>query len=254
VLAAAVAQEPVRTTVGIPGRIAGVVLEGGELEAVPASLGSKVVLRIGHVQRHGTAHRYDLEFTGFEAGEYDLAQWLRRKDQTAAELPPIPVVVERVLPPRQVEPSALPAVAVEGLGGYRTLLWAAGGAWLAGLAALLFVRRRRGGAAAAPPKPLTLADRLRPVVGDAVAGRLPKERLAELERLLLAYWRRRLGLEARPAAEAILRLREHEEAGTLLRELERWLHAPPATRAPVDVGALLRPYENLPADAAEESA
>ncbi|MEI6129384.1 MAG: hypothetical protein WCR59_04905, partial [Planctomycetota bacterium] len=91
-----------------------------------------------------------------------------------------------------------------------------------------------------------LADRLLPLVLAAQQGQLQRERLAELEWLLLSVWRTRLGLEQRTAAEAIQVMREHKEAGALLRQLEQWLHAP-ASSSSTDVEALLRPYAALPA-------
>lgn len=234
-------------TVGIPGLLHGVVLPGSEFEAVPASLESKVVVRVAAVDPHGTAHRYDLEFTGFEPGDYDLREFLRRVDRTAVgELPPLPVRVTSALPAGQVEPAPLPSVPTEGLGGYRRTLWIAGGAWAVGLLLLLFVGRRRRTTAAVAAPPPTLAERLRPLVDAAIAGRLPPARLHELERLLLGHWRQRLHIEHLDMAAAIAQLRADAEAGALLRALERWLHASPAQRQPVDVEALLRPYVDVP--------
>ena len=50
------------------------------------------------------------------------------------------------------------------------------------------------------------------------------------------------------AAEAIGVLRDHEEAGGLLRQLELWLHRRDHNDS-VDVAALLKPYQDVPADA-----
>jgi hypothetical protein len=99
--------------------------------------------------------------------------------------------------------------------------------------------------------PLTLADRLRPLVEDARTGELSTERRAELERLLLAHWRERRDLAGVDAADAVIRLRRDEEAGPLLRQLEEWLHRPGGSGAhEVDVAALLEPYRAAPAGTA----
>ncbi len=244
---------PTHRSIGVPGHLHGVVLPGSEFEAVAGTPTSKIVVRVEAVQPHGTAHRYDLEFVGLEAGSFDLGPFLRRKDRTDnGALPPLPVVIDTILPAGQVEPNTLPSRPAPRLGGYRTALWLAGGAWVVGLLLILFVGRRRRAIAVAAAPPPTLAERLRPLVGDAIAGRLPDARRHELELLLLGFWRHRLGLEQTPARDAIAQLRAHAEAGALLRELERWLHAPPADRAPVDVAALLRPYEHLPAEPVAE--
>jgi hypothetical protein len=106
--------------------------------------------------------------------------------------------------------------------------------------------------ALAEARPVSLADRLRPLVEGAIAGKLTQPELAGLERTLLAFWRKRLNLEAAEPAEAMTRLRKHADAGPLLAQLEAWLHRP-GPHEPVDVAALLRPYRDLPPDAADLS-
>jgi hypothetical protein len=162
------------------------------------------------------------------------------------------VEIQPVLPPGQIEPNELEPQSVGGFGGYRVMLVAGGIVWLGGLLVILFAGRKRSRAAAlAARQPASLADRLRGTVEKAVAGKLSQSELAELERMLLAYWRRRLDMEQLDAAEAIVRLREHEDAGALLTQLEQWLHCP-GTSSDVDVASLLEPYRNLPADALED--
>ena len=102
-------------------------------------------------------------------------------------------------------------------------------------------------------RPVTLADRLRPLVDAAVAGNLTQGQHAELERLLIGYWRKRLELEKAAPAEFIGVLRNHDEAGPLLRRLEDWLHRPGGAAEPVDVAALLKPYQTIVADPPEEA-
>jgi hypothetical protein len=47
-------------------------------------------------------------------------------------------------------------------------------------------------------------------------------------------------------------MKNHEEAGPLLRRLEDWLHRPGGAAEPVDVAALLKPYQTIVADPPEE--
>lgn len=256
VLAAAcggLADEPRATTVGMPARIEQLLLPGSELEVrPPEDRQEPIVLRIAESFRHGDSYRYDLVYYGLEAGDFDLREHLRRKDgSSTSDLPPIPVTIQSILPAGHVLPGELKLGSLPRLGGYWLWLLLGGLAWVAGLIAILLVGRSpRQGARDKLARPQTLADRLRPLVEDAGAGRLSHERLAELERLLLAWWRKRLGLEEERPSAAIAALRQHPEAGGLLLQLEAWLHQPEAT-APVDVAALLRPYQDLPADALE---
>lgn len=258
VLIALAASSPARgedqrsPSVGVAARIDQLVLPGPELEAKPLrDRESPIVLRVAETYPHGSAFRYDLVYYGLDPGKYDLRDYLRRKDGTPAEgLPPIPVEIRAILPPGQVEPNRLVIERSPSLGGYRVLLGIAGFAWIAGLAAILLLGRRRRATVAASARPLTLADRLRPLVEAARNGTLGPGQHAELERMLIGYWRRRLGLVEAAHARAIAALREHPEAGPLLRKLEDWLHRPGRAEA-VDVNALLEPFRDLPADALE---
>ncbi|MBL8734500.1 MAG: hypothetical protein JNN13_19140 [Planctomycetes bacterium] len=235
--------------VGMRAYVEQLVLPGSELEPAPGDMKSPVVVRVLKVWPHGNQLRYDLEWTGLEAGEYDLAKFLRRKDGAASDdLPKVAVVVTRTLPKQQMEPSEPAPSPAPRLDGYSRLQGIAGIAWAVGLLLILFVGRRRRRAAVAPPPPKpTLADRLRPLV-EAVAGdRANSAAKAELERLLLAFWRARLDLQQQKAADAILTIKRHPEAGALLRQIEAWLHMP-APPARVDLSGLLAPYRTVTAD------
>lgn len=244
------------TSVGLSGKIEGLVLPGTELEAKPLEdRKAPVVLRVAAVYPHGTAFRYDLEYFGLEPGTHDLRNYMRRKDGSpTANLPPIPVTVNPVRPAGLVMPNELTIDPGPRLGGYRLLLIVLGALWGLGLVAIIlsffFPRRKR--ATGPAERPVSLADRLRPLVEGAVAGRLGRDELAGLERGLLAYWRKRLRLEGAEPGEAMDALRRHKDAGPLLGKLEEWLHRPGPTGA-VDVPALLAPYRDLPPDAVDLS-
>jgi hypothetical protein len=251
-LPAALAADDQRVAkVGRSARIDQLVLPGPELEAKP--LGDRqapVVVRAAGVAPHGSAFRYDFVYYGLEPGTFDLKDYLRRKDGTAAtDLPAIPVTIQSILPPGQVQPNRLQMDGARWLGGYRLVLMLGGAAWVLGVLAIVFVRRRKRITALAADRPVTLADRLRPLAERAMAGTLDRGEQAELERMLLAYWRRRLDLDGLRPAEAFAVLRRHAEAGPLLRHLEDWLHRP-GPAAPADLTAILQPYRQVPAEGA----
>ncbi|WP_435015410.1 hypothetical protein TA3x_002948 [Tundrisphaera sp. TA3] len=237
-------------SVGMPARIDQIVLPGTELEARPIEdRRAKVVVRVVDVYPHGTAFRYNLLYYGLEPGDYDLRDALRRKDGgSTADLPPIPVKVVAILPPGQIEPHPLTPTPTAFPGLYRPLMFLAAAAWVAGLLAILLVGRKRRRVEDDRPGAVapSLADRLRPLVESAMAGTLAEGQHAELERMLIDHWRRRLGLEALPPAAAIAAIRSDPTAGALLNRLEAWLHMPPGSAGPVDVAALLAPYRNIP--------
>jgi hypothetical protein len=240
------------------GRLEQLVLPGAELEAVPnEDRTAPIVLRVVGVFPHGSAFRYDLEYYGLEPGTFDLKNYLRRKDgSSTADLPSLPVKVLPLLPPGQITPNTLEVREPPSLGGYRTLQIVAGAGWVLGFAAIVylgFLRRKKVALGPGDVPPHSLADRLRPLVVGALAGKLSQPQLASLERTLIAFWRKRLRLEQDDPARAIETLRSHAEAGPLLEQLEIWLHRPGPT-ADVDPARLLRPYQQLPPDALEGSA
>lgn len=237
---------PAEVAVGMPLRLRQVVLPGPRLEALPwTDRRQDFVVRVLEAYPHGDAFRYDLECVGYAPGDYDLREHLRRVGGAAApDLPSIAVRIVPSLPPGQIEPHALAHVRSPRLGGYRLLLLVLGLIWLAGLLVLArrYSRRSARPSAASQPPP-SLAERLRPLVERAQQGDLTVAQQAEVERLLLAHWRQRLDLDDAHPAAAIAVLRDHSEAGELLRRLEAWLHDPQAQRD-VDLGALLAPYRH----------
>ncbi len=239
-------------SVGLPAKVDQLLLPGTELEAAPIEgRQAKLVLRVIDVFPHGSAFRYNLAYYGLEPGTFDLKDYLRRKDRSpTADLPRIPVTVRAILPPGQVEPNALRPSPAAFRGGYRLAAGLAVAAWVAGLLVILFLGRRRKGPTVDEARAggSSLAERIKPLVEDAMAGKLGPGQHAELERMLIGYWRARLGLESASPARAIAAIRADPVAGALLRQLENWLHRPePADE--VDVVALLEPYRELPAEA-----
>ena len=197
-----------------------------------------------------TARRFATTWsiTASSPASYDLKNFLRRKDGAPLRRP--------ARDPGQGRSRATPRPDRAQCAGARRVLrrWAAidcswplaGSLWCAGLAAILLLgRRKKSQAEAEASRPVTLADRLRPLVDAALAGTLSEGQHAELERLLIGYWRKRLKLEHVGPAEAIRLMREHEEAGALLRKLEEWLHKPGARAEAAEIAALLRPYQEL---------
>ena len=247
----AFAEENRKPTVGMTGTIEQIVLPGAELQPIPLTDDkTPIVLRILDVFPHGEGQlRYDLEFYGLDPGKYNLADYLQRKDGSAAEgLPEIAVEVMQQLPEGQILPKPLETNPLPFVGGYTMMLIVAGVIWLLVLLIMLFAGRKKSSDEedAANREP-TLAEKLRPMVRRAASGEeLDKGEQAQLERLLLSFWRKRLDLEDAEPGAAMAEIRNHSEAGELLHALEDWLHRPPGSvDADVDIETLLEPYKNL---------
>jgi len=257
--AAPLAAQSHATSVGMRIVLEELPLPGTELRAKPVADpgAAAAIVRVLNVFPHGDGFRYNLEVTPFVAGSMDVGEFLERVDGTpTGDLPAIPLEVRAVLPVGKIQPNELATPEPERIGGYTTLLVVGGVVWVLGLLALLFVgRRKRIEAAVAERAPLTLADRLRPLVDRARDGALDNAGRAQLERLVFAHWRDRRQLHDVKIAEAIVSLRRDDEAGPLLRQLERWLHRPARPGDPeVDVAALLEPYRHAVASESEATA
>lgn len=234
-------------TVGMRAVVEQVVLPGTELAPAPTTLKAPLALRVLRTWPHGGMLRYDFEWTALEPGRYDLAKALVRKDGSSlAGLPEVWVEATSVLAKDAREVSEPAPVAPQRLDGYSRLQWTLGALWAIGLLAILFVGRKRKAAAVAVAAPPTLADRLRPLCEAVARGDAGSGAKAELERLLVAFWRQRLGLGEQKADAAIAAIKANAEAGALLRAVELWLHAP-AAQAPADLPALLAPYRGVAA-------
>lgn len=234
------------TGVGLTGEVKEALLPGPELRVKADPEGrSPVVVRLTATYPHGTAgFRYDFSWFAYEPGSHNLSNYLERADGSpTGELPPVVVQATSILPPGPPGTLAEFSAPVPTLGGYRTTLIVGAGLWLAGLVALLCWRRQKVGATTTPPTPEPpLADRLRALLDQARSGSLDADGRARLERLVLGFWRDRLNLTELPVPEAVRQLRDHPEAGGLLRKVEEWLHSGKSAVREVEMAALLTPY------------
>lgn len=231
-------------SVGREGRLEA-VLPRGDLQPQPVVGRPTLILRIAGRAPVSDGFRYDLRFQGAVPGAFDLSRYLLLPDGShATDLPALPVNVRGVLPAdHQGSLSEVPSTAISLLGGYRVVMILLFLIWL-GLLPFLLRRRRRAPPPAPTVAPPTVAEQLAPLVALAQAGALDSSGLAQLERLLIACWRERLGLGALDMRAALARLRADPQAGALLRQVDQWLHQRPGTQTAVDLVALLAPYQH----------
>ena len=248
----------VRTVVkrGLTGEIM-FTYEGPALQADPhQDLSAPMLLRLERSERDPTI--YTARFIGSIKGDYDLRSLIVHVDGSAADdVRPIMVHVVSELP-AGMETDLFDAADLDvqlDRGYVRTAIMI-GLVWLL-IPVIVIVRRlmRRKTVveAAVGPAPPTLAEQLRPLV-EALANRqLSVREEGRLELLLYHYWQERL--QPRPAdmAECIRQIREHPEAGELLRMVEGWLHRPEGhAHKPERLDDLLEPYRTAPAIAEHE--
>jgi len=243
--------------IGIEGSVS-ITLPRADYQPRPLDDRTELILRVDKVTALASnQHRYDFLYMGLEPGAYKLADYLIHFDGTRPEeLGDLRIHVRAMLPEdhdgklNAYVPRVFPFI-----GGYRAALIALGVLWAGGIAVFIYFSRKKRvvAAPAAVVPPPSFAERLRPLVEEAAAGKLSVEGQANLERLLMGYWREKLSLSELRAAESLAKLKAHTEAGELLRALERRLHRPGgATKE--EVSSLLQPYRNMPTPITMEKA
>ncbi|MFM7058961.1 MAG: hypothetical protein ACKO2P_18785 [Planctomycetota bacterium] len=242
--------------VGMVAPIRQVFFPGTELIPDPGSgpAAGLMVVRMDGVYPHGDGFRYDVSWSGEKPGEFDLTQWLRRKDGTStADLPELPVKVTSLLAPERFTPNDLRPPSGGWVGGYRVLLGLLGFFWLAGLAALLWFRPKASGTGSDPSTGRSRLEQIRGQL-EAVLGRgeLSTADKASLETLIVGFWREQRRLTALEPAILLQTLLADPESGPLLRQLERWLYDRPQRADAAELQDLLAPLQRL-VDQSEQS-
>ncbi len=233
---------------GLTGRIT-FLADDADLDARPdQDLDAPLLVRLRRIGPAGDRFRYEATYIGAVEGTYDLRDWLiRRSGEAPAGLEELPVQIASQLPPDHGTDLFDAPVATSPIrGGYRRWMIAIGALWVA-IPLVLLLRRLMAEPGVdvtdAAPAPPTLADQLRPLVEEAIAGRLDVDGRARLELLLFRAWEQRLSLSGTPGAEALATLRRHPESRPLVEALERWLHQPdPDAVTPDELQSLLEPY------------
>jgi len=240
-------------TVGATTEMVDVVIPGPKLTGKPIDGADPVIVRVTDAIAHGDGFRYRIEYQGMEPGNFDLAKWLVKKGSLEeTELPAIPVQIRSLLPPGQIQPNELTDGWLPRMGGYNVLISLLALLWTLGLLGLIFLGRPRKQNALETAAPTTLSEMLKQRIQtacDDTSGEASSKELAELERMLTAFWQRKLNLESEPPHQAIAKIRQHADSGPLMQRLEAWIHRPDAgAGAEVDWKTLLEPYRDLPAD------
>ena len=238
--------EALTQRVGLPLLLEDLYLAGPQLEPIPRKDREvPLIVRLVEIKPAQDGFRYAFEVQGLEPGSYNLGDYLHEtSSESGTSSHTIPLTITTALPPGLPQPATLQPSPSPRIGGYRALIWILGLLWIAGLAWLFFSNRKKAPATHSNETTQnTLADRLKPFLQKASQGNLATDEQAQLERLILAHWRKRLPeVTVLPPAESLTLLREHPEASPLLLKLEHWLHAPASDISSAEIDLLLKPY------------
>ena len=246
-------------TVGTTSVMSDVIIAGPELIGKPIEDADPMIVRITDKIVHGDGFRYRIEYQAMEPGSFDLMKFLIRKDgeplDDLKDAAAITVEIQSLLPPGQIKPNELQPGWIPRMGGYRILMSIFAVLWGLGLLALIFLGHKKKQAAAASAAPTSLAQLLKQRIETARQNKAGSKELAELERMLTAFWQKKLKLESESPHQAIAAIRQHPQSADLMKQIEAWIHRPDnhdgSNPQKVDWQTLLEPYADLPADALE---
>jgi len=235
--------------VGMFAPISQVYFPGTELIPDPGTgaAAGLMVIRVDGVYPHGDGFRYDLSWSGEKPGEFDLTQWLRRRDGTpTTDLPALSVKVTSLLAPERFTPNDLRPPASGWVGGYRVLLGLLSVFWLAGLAALFWFRPKGTRSGSAQSTGRSRLEQIRTQLETVLGrGELSTADKASLETLIVGFWREQRKLTALEPATLLHTLLADPDSGPLLRQLERWLYDRPQRADSAELQDLLLPLQKL---------
>lgn len=230
---------------------AAIITYGGpELIVKPFRTGVAVNVRIAQVTTQAEVRVYDVRYLVNREGEHDLSEYLMADNGAALSgLPSFKVMGDPKLSKElEARVKETEEIGIEVRGHYRLTLAALFVAWIVWLLLLIFWRRPKRPAPVALPRPLTLAEQLRQLLGELEQAGLSPAQKARLEMLLLRCWREGLVPADAPMAEVLAAIARGERTGEALGRLQRWLHRPGSGVADAEIAALIR--EHLPAPAA----
>ncbi len=232
-----------------------VILDRPDYQAVKPTASTPLLLRIRSVEPVENGFRYDLLYTGVEAGVFNLTDFLlnplggRLRDPVATVTihsnisadAPFSVVTKAVPFPSPPFP-------------YRMVMQVVGLAWLGWGVRLVFPKKEspRPALSAAgnetvqagdEPESETLSSLLRPLVEKAADKSITSSEKGRLEQILFLYWGKQMELDHLDSAEQLRRILEHPEAGLLLRTVEQWLYQPGSLITAEEINAALTAYE-----------
>lgn len=223
--------------------------DGIPLRTVDQPLQSPFFLRIIENKIVNGKTVYVLAYTLLEPEiDIDLSKALVSKTgQPVKELPPLVVSAKTLL--SKDYNGALKDYSLKDVDSFKgytarmvaaTLLW-----FIAGVIAIYLIKPKKEEVVQeVKEKSPTVAELLAPLVNKAASNSLTTAEKSRLMTILMRYWQIKLDLKGMAADECIRSLREHEQAGVLLKALDGWLFNPKGINN-AELKNVLEPYSGV---------
>ena len=235
-----------QSPLGLPIEITDLYISGEKVEPIlRVDNRSSLVIRVTDIKPAEDGYRYSMTVYGLDPGSYNILDFLQYSDSklpVSSKAIPLQITtihgLDNLPKPEALNPKPPPK-----MGGYRALMITLSLFWLAILGLLVFYRKKKPQSEKGELPELTLQQKLAKLVTRASKGDLDDAEQAKLERLIIGHWKQELPeISKLPPAQALAKLREHNEASPLILKLEQWLHSPQPEINHEDLAPLLEPF------------
>ena len=233
-----------------------ITYSGPKLTVAPYKWGAAVNVRIAGVTDRDGVRIYDVRYLVNRGGVFDLKDYLTAEDGSALEgLPSFRFHGDPKLSKeldariRETEEARIDVG-----GNYYATLAGLAAFWIVWLLLLIFWRRpKKMERAVTTVQEPTLVEQLRAALAELESGTMDAAGKARLEMLLLRRWREELALGSLPMHAARGEMERSEKTGSLLRQIEHWIHHRASSVKREEIAAALQPWVREEAAATPES-
>jgi hypothetical protein len=203
-----------------------VTFPGEKLMAAKVDDKSRAMVRILTAQKSGDGYKYEMEFIGLEPGEYNLIDYLRTENDE-------PLTFKK----HQIEVGTSLAVGFDGelldyqktsrnlIPWYKKINYAVMAIWALLLPVIiLYGRKKKKADEIVVEEEKSINEKIRGLLS-SMGNSSSKELWQKVESLIFQHWCEKKNLQGMPMHEAIIKLKEDDEAGPFILKLEKGIHS-----------------------------
>jgi hypothetical protein len=225
-----------------------ITYSGAELMVQPYRFGVPVNLRIAKVTEANGVRTYDIRYMLNTGGEFDITEYLATKDGSAlTDLPQFNVMgLEHLSQNMDQRIEQVEAMGIDIWHYYYQCMGAVVGLWIIWLLLLIFWGREKPEVVedAAPVE--TFYDVLGAFLRQIESKSIDDKGKAQLEMLLINWWRDQLGYADLEMHEAMRRIGSDSASAAAFNKIQQWLHNPKNSVSVDELLESLRPLSVKP--------
>jgi hypothetical protein len=205
-----------------------IAYSGPELTVAPYKFGVPVNVRIAEVIENDGIRTYDIRYMLNTGGEFNIIEYLTTKDGSSTEeLPSFTVRgIESLSQQMDQRIETIEESGIQIWHYYYETMTAIIALWIACLFLLIFWKRDKPKAALEVESAPSFYELMGSFLDQIEKKTIDDKTKAEMEMLVIRWWRDQLGYSDLEMREVMRRLREDKNASTAFTRLQEWIHNP----------------------------